>query len=150
MAEHVTLEQTRQLADRVGLRVRRYGTGYCEVIGGNPRGFKFGGTLDECAAYLLGYAQAKGIAISVATNPAREMPRITGISHSKGKWTKKYKDELPDSHFFIVDTAKRHSHKDGFSYPLSVRHLPFIDKQGKINLDHLRNAISRAPQTTSV
>lgn len=72
------------------------------------------------------------------------------VSTRKGKWSKAYKDSLPDSHFFIVDTAKRSSHSKGFSYPLSVRHLPYIDKSGKVSIDHLRNAISRAPQTTSV
>lgn len=64
------------------------------------------------------------------------------------RWSGAYKDALPDSHFFYVDRAcVRRTDSDGRSHPLSCRHFPYKDQQGNISLSHVRNAISRAPQS---
>ena len=65
-------------------------------------------------------------------------------------WTQKYKDSLPDTAFLIVDKACATSKRGGRSHPLSCRHLPYKDKAGRVNKGHLKAAIGRAPQTTSV
>ena len=85
----------------------------------------------------------------VQRNPAAENPAPAALPNPR--WTRKYKDQLPDSAFLIVD-HKCATSRDarGRSHPLSCRHLPYRDKAGNINLPHLRNAIGRAPQTTSV
>jgi hypothetical protein len=64
------------------------------------------------------------------------------------KWTRAYINRLPDTAFLYVD-QKAASYKDdqGRSHPLDARHLPYRNHLGNIDLPHLRNAISRAPQT---
>ena len=51
----------------------------------------------------------------------------------KSTWTTAYVNDLPDSSFLYVDS-------DG------KRHLPYKDSSGKVDLPHLRNAISRLGQ----
>ena len=66
--------------------------------------------------------------------------------HPNARWTRKYIDELPDSHFFYVDKqCASHTDSRGRSHPLSCRFFPYIDKQGYVDPEHVRNAISRAP-----
>jgi hypothetical protein len=62
------------------------------------------------------------------------------------KWTRAYIDDLPDSAFFVVE---RGGTKDasGRTHPLHLRHLPYKDKAGSINLPHVRAALSRIPVT---
>lgn len=48
-------------------------------------------------------------------------------------WDYAYKKSLPDSAFLWID-------KDG------GRHLPYKDKNGKIDLPHVRNALARLNQ----
>lgn len=114
----------------------------------------FKGTLDQCAIWLLGYLKlaTKGTPRSRAARreaTAKE-PLKNPVSTRAGKWTKKYKDALPDSAFLIVDKRGKTTTKNGKTHPLSQRHLPYKDKAGNVSVAHLRNAISRAPQTTSV
>lgn len=72
----------------------------------------------------------------------------TGGMEPNTRWSGAYKDALPDSHFFYVDRAcVRRTDSDGRSHPLSCRHFPYKDQQGNISLSHVRNAISRAPQS---
>lgn len=50
------------------------------------------------------------------------------------KWTTKYKDSLPNSHFLVP----------------KYRALPYKDRQGNISLSHVRNALARADQVKGV
>jgi len=61
-------------------------------------------------------------------------------------WTRKYINDLPDSAFLYVE---RGGEKDstGKTTPRALRHFPYRDATGKIDLAHLRNAISRIPQS---
>jgi len=64
-------------------------------------------------------------------------------------WTTKYINDLPDSAFaYIMPGGKKDS--EGKTVPRSLRKLPYKDKNGKIDLKHLRNALSRAPQTKGI
>jgi len=50
------------------------------------------------------------------------------------KWTTRYKDSLPDSHFLIP----------------KYRALPYKNKQGTVSVSHVRNALARADQVKGV
>jgi hypothetical protein len=52
-------------------------------------------------------------------------------------WTRKYIDSLPDSAFASVETAPNGK---------KVRHLPHHDRSGRVDLPHVRNALSRLRQ----
>lgn len=61
------------------------------------------------------------------------------------KWTRKYIDSLPDSAFLLVLSGGEK--EDGKTEPLSLRKFPVRDKNGKIDKDHLDNALARIPQS---
>jgi hypothetical protein len=62
----------------------------------------------------------------------------------KAVWTQKYQDSLPDSSFAYVEPGTK---KDGKTNPLSNRHFPYKDKNGKPDAGHVRNALARIPQS---
>lgn len=52
-------------------------------------------------------------------------------------WTRRYINALPDSAFAAIENTP-----DG----KKVRHLPHHDRSGRVDLPHLRNALSRVSQ----
>jgi len=61
-------------------------------------------------------------------------------------WDEAYINNLPDSAFaFIEGGGDKDS--DGKTVPRSKRHFPFKNAAGEVDLPHLRNALSRAPQS---
>ncbi|MEW6423169.1 MAG: phage protease [Bacillota bacterium] len=62
------------------------------------------------------------------------------------EWTTAYINELPDECFAYIEPGGKKD-EEGKTVPRSLRHLPYKDKNGKIDLPHLRNALARLPQT---
>jgi len=63
----------------------------------------------------------------------------------KATWSAAFINDLPDSSFFLIEGGGKKD-KDGKTEPRSLRHLPYKDASGKVDLPHLRNAIARAAQ----
>lgn len=65
---------------------------------------------------------------------------------SKADWDTAYVNDLPDSAFLYVEPG---GEKDdsGKTTPRSLRHFPYRSSSGAIDLPHLRNALSRIPQS---
>lgn len=61
------------------------------------------------------------------------------------EWSTSYKNDLPDSAFLFIESGGKKD-SEGKTEPRSLRHLPVKDASGKIDLPHLRNAISRLEQ----
>ena len=61
------------------------------------------------------------------------------------RWTRAYVNSLPDSAFLYVEPGGRRD-RVGRSHPLSLRHLPYRSRTGKIDEAHLRAALSRSHQ----
>jgi HK97 family phage prohead protease len=61
-------------------------------------------------------------------------------------WTTAYINDLPDSHFLYVEPGGSKDDQ-GKTVPRSLRHFPYKDASGKVDLPHLRNALSRIPQS---
>lgn len=63
------------------------------------------------------------------------------------EWDASYISNLPDSAFALVEGGGQ---KDGSgkTTPRSLRHLPHHTADGKVDEPHLRNALSRLPQTS--
>jgi len=53
------------------------------------------------------------------------------------RWTRQYINSLPDSAFAAVETT---------SNGKKLRHLPHHDRSGRVDVPHLRNAVSRLSQ----
>jgi hypothetical protein len=62
------------------------------------------------------------------------------------EWTAAFVNNLPDSAFLYIAPG---GDKDGEgkTMPRSLRHLPYRGADGKVDLPHLRDALSRIPQT---
>jgi len=63
------------------------------------------------------------------------------------QWTAAYINSLPDGSFaFIEDGGSKDA--ENKTTPRSLRHLPYKDASGKVDLPHLRNALARLPQSS--
>jgi hypothetical protein len=62
------------------------------------------------------------------------------------EWTTEYINDLPDSSFAYIEPSGTKD-GEGKTTPRTLRHLPYKDKDGKVDLPHLRNALARLPQT---
>lgn len=62
------------------------------------------------------------------------------------QWTTAYMNNLPDSSFLYVEPGGSKD-SDGKTEPRSLRHFPVKDADGTIDMPHLRNALSRIPQS---
>jgi len=65
---------------------------------------------------------------------------------NKAQWTRAYINDLPDEAFAVIEPGGKKD-EEGKTTPRRLRHLPYRDKDGKIDIPHLRNALARLPQT---
>ena len=65
---------------------------------------------------------------------------------NKAVWTTAYVNDLPDSSFAYISPGGKKD-EGGKTTPRNLRHLPYKDKNGKIDPAHVRNALARLPQT---
>jgi len=64
---------------------------------------------------------------------------------SKEAWSTAYINDLPDSAFLYIEEGGEKD-DEGKTTPRSLRHLPYKDAEGNVDLPHLRNALSRLGQ----
>lgn len=65
------------------------------------------------------------------------------------EWTNAFINKLPDSSFAYVQTGGNKD-SDGLTAPRTLRHLPYKDADGKVDLAHVRNALARLNQTQGI
>jgi hypothetical protein len=65
----------------------------------------------------------------------------------KAAWTGAGVNDLPDSAFLHVEGGGKKD-EGGKTVPRSLRHFPYRNSGGSIDLPHLRNALSRIPQSS--
>jgi HK97 family phage prohead protease len=61
-------------------------------------------------------------------------------------WSTAYVNDLPDSAFLYVESGGKKD-SEGKTTPRSLRHFPYKDANGNVDLPHLRNALARIPQS---
>lgn len=74
-----------------------------------------------------------------------EVDALVGLIAEKAVWSTAYINNLPDSAFFYIEPGGKKD-SEGKTVPRTLRHFPYKDADGKVDLAHLRNAISRIPQ----
>lgn len=103
--------------------------------------------VDEQNAEVLKGTVLTGVAI--VSNPAYEdRTRFLAMAAEESeseKWTRKYINDLPDSCFLYIEPGGEKD-EEGKTVPRSLRHLPYKDINGEIDVEHLRNAIVRLSQ----
>lgn len=65
----------------------------------------------------------------------------------KAEWTTAYVNDLPDSAFLYIEPGGSKD-EDGKTKPRSLRHFPYRDASGSVDVAHARNAIARIPQAS--
>jgi HK97 family phage prohead protease len=65
---------------------------------------------------------------------------------TRAQWTSAYMDDLPDSSFLYIEPGGKKD-GEGKTTPRSLRHFPVKDAQGNVDVAHVRNALSRIPQS---
>lgn len=66
-------------------------------------------------------------------------------AHQFATWNTAYVNSLPDSSFAYIESGGKKD-SDGKTVPRSLRHFPYKDASGKVDLAHVRNMVARAPQ----
>lgn len=69
------------------------------------------------------------------------------IDLEKADWSTAYVNDLPDSAFLYIQSGGEKD-SEGKTKPRTLRHFPYKDSTGKVDLIHVRNAIARIPQST--
>jgi hypothetical protein len=67
------------------------------------------------------------------------------MSDIRATWTTAYINSLGDDCFLYIESGGKKD-KEGKTTPRSLRHLPYKNKEGKVDLPHLRAALSRLGQ----
>src|SRR5262252_2174156 len=73
-------------------------------------------------------------------------PALDELELERAVWTTAYINDLPDSSFLYVAPGGSKD-SDGKTTPRSLRSFPYKDANGSVDLPHLRNALSRIPQS---
>lgn len=70
-----------------------------------------------------------------------------GVDEERALWSTARVNNLPDSSFLYIEPG---GSKDsgGKTTPRSLRHFPVKDENGNVDMPHLRNALSRIPQSS--
>ena len=68
------------------------------------------------------------------------------VEMSKGVWSTAKVNQLPDSAFLHIE-AGGEKDENGHTMPRTLRHFPFKNEEGEIDLPHLRNALARISQS---
>lgn len=80
---------------------------------------------------------------------AQRLASLKGIKASElllAEWDAQYVNDLPDASFAYVAPGGEKD-ESGRTVPRSLRHLPFRNADGAVDLPHLRNALARLGQT---
>jgi HK97 family phage prohead protease len=64
-------------------------------------------------------------------------------------WDTRYVNDLPDTAFLLIEPGG-HKDREGKTIPRSLRHFPVHNAGGSIDAPHLRNALARIPQASTL
>jgi len=102
-------------------------------------------TPEQIADRLDKFALTGDVRLYVRAIPADESEGVVA-GEIKAVWTTAYINNLPDSAFLYVESGGKKD-SEGKTTPRGLRHFPVKDASGNVDLPHLRNALSRIPQS---
>lgn len=73
-------------------------------------------------------------------------PGARAMDEQRATWDAAYVNDLPDSAFLYIEPGGTKD-ENGRTTPRSLRHFPVRDASGAVDMAHLRNALSRIPQS---
>ncbi len=102
---------------------------------------------DACIVDQTGKGHDKESAAKICgTIKAKTEKNMSTVEIFKDVWSTSYKNDLPDSAFLVVESGG-HKDSEGKTIPRSLRHFPVRDANGKLDEAHLKDALSRIPQS---
>jgi len=90
------------------------------------------------------YMAPAGASASLQT-PLREREKMSDKRLLERVWTRRYINDLPDSAFAVILPGG--TKENGKTTPRNLRKFPYKNRNGKVDLPHLRNANARVPQS---
>lgn len=75
-----------------------------------------------------------------------DSPVDGGNHQQRAVWSTAYVNNLSDSSFLYVESGGKKD-SEGKTVPRTLRHFPYKDANGNVDLPHLRNALARIPQS---
>ncbi len=89
------------------------------------------------------------LSMALTNRPFIEGMQSVALSETMimAEWDVNYINNLPDSSFAYVEGGGEKD-EQGKTVPRTLRHLPYRNADGSINLAHLRNALARLDQTS--
>lgn len=96
---------------------------------------------------FLGYVAGQRSKLKPNRPRRRRQARVRRYS-ANARWSTKYQNQMPDSHFAYVEPGGRkvRTKRGTFTIPKSKRKLPYVNLQGRVDRSHVLNAISRLGQ----
>jgi len=120
-------------------------TGTCYTHDGSAAGSKAAKQKAINQALAIGGGQMPRSEMGMTHNEATTSSS-GGVAVDRTVWSTAYMNNLPDGSFlYIAPGGSKDS--EGKTTPRSLRYFPYKDAGGKIDLPHLRNALSRIPQS---
>jgi len=136
--------------------------GYVSPYSGEWDGHSINDRIARITDYILGVTktQGEGQEETMTTQPLindsvsnlvkdleglLQRAALDGYLIIKDTWTAAYVNDLPDSSFLYIEPGGEKD-DEGKTVPRTLRHLPVKDKNGKVDLPHVRNALSRLGQ----
>jgi hypothetical protein len=104
----------------------------------------------ETSSYATGAARSLANELGVEyrdVEKALELGDIDSIIEARAEWSTAYVNNLPDSAFLYVEDGGRKD-SSGKTTPRTLRHFPYKDSSGAVDLPHLRNALARIPDSS--
>lgn len=96
---------------------------------------------------FLGYLAGKRAKKRATPNGRLRRNGRRGVT-ANARWSRKYKNQLPDSAFLYVGPGQKTRTRRGtFTVPRTARKLPYKNLQGRVDRTHLLNAIARLGQS---
>lgn len=91
-----------------------------------------------------GIIEREGVIVKelTADAPLEQIAADLDRATYKESWTNAQINDLPDSSFLLIESGGEKD-ANGKTAPRSLRHLPVKNADGKVDLPHLRNALSR-------
>jgi HK97 family phage prohead protease len=146
------LIEARFHSDEFAQRARRVAAE--RAAAGKSVGLSIGFTATDFVHDDDGHRHLKSIDLyetSLVMLPANREATLVAVKsaedrEAKAEWDTAYVNSLPDSAFAVILPGGEKD-SDGKTTPRSLRKLPHHNADGGLDMPHLRNALSRAPQT---
>ena len=110
--------------------------------------------IDRCVDSLVGKKVNKRTGKPFTKEEAIPVCKASVLGEDEDKsenaeWTTEYVNNLPDSSFAWIEPGGEKD-EEGKTVPRTLRHLPYKDENGKVDLPHVRNALARLDQVKNM